>query len=62
MSDDATTGKCGQLSLKGNACVLASGHDSDHQRWDGRTWPEGWTWADQVDQYFRAELSERGDQ
>ena len=50
-----TTRQCSTVSLKGHRCILESGHAFGHERFDGRTWPHGQTWADVVEMFFRRE-------
>lgn len=44
---------CRALSLNQYSCVKPEGHDGDHERFDGRTWPEGQTWGDVIGEFFR---------
>ena len=51
---DHVTG-CGALSLNEYPCVKPPGHYGDHERFDGRTWPEGQTWGDVIGMFFRSQ-------
>lgn len=48
-------GACRAVSLKGHPCVRATDHEGDHERDDGRTWPDGQTWRDVVAEYCRTQ-------